>query len=515
MLRRMLALLACTSGSVNPDPPGDDTGTTEVIDGSDSGDPETLPGGTCDPGADAVYGEEGVELRFTVTCTGGGTATSFTMPDLPSGARFEGETLTWTPGLAQAGHHELVVQSDGEVPDEGVVDVWIADAWDAPGNVEVDPATYEEELGLPVIHLERPADTNDYTDVATTMWFRGDVYDIELKYRGAASAYYPKRSYTVSFPSDHEFDDEDQGFENRRKITITTLYDDNSYLRQWLCYQLWSAMDPKRHDVQSMFAVLYVNGAYEGLFVVTDHIDGEYWEDHGYDEEGNLYKAVDHQANFYSTYNGYPKSSWHAGYEKQEGDPDDWSDLDSLVQFVAESDDSTFSAGIADRVVVQEIADWWILVRWTESDDSGGKNAYLYDDATTGLFHHAPWDFNHSLGQTWQTERESADTNYDFYWSNNLFYRLNNDAVWGEVMADRMREQLATTYSAESVLARIDDALERIEPSAERDWEKWEESYRTYGGWYWRTDWTSHDEEVAYLRAWVEARAGWMETWYP
>jgi hypothetical protein len=264
-----------------------------------------------------------------------------------------------------------------------------------------------------------------------------------------------------------------------------------------------------------MFAVVYINDAYEGLYVVTDHIDGEYWEDHGYDEDGDLYKAVTHQANFASTYSGYPKSTWHDGYDKQEGDPDDWSDLDALVEFVALSDAATFSAGIDERVVIDEIADWWILVRWTEADDSGGKNAYLYDDATTGLFHHAPWDFNHSLGQTWQTERESADTNYDFYWSNYLFQRLLEDPTWSPVMMDRMRSQLAGTYSAENVLARIDDALERIEPSADRDWEKWASQYQSYGGWYWRSDWTTHDEEVVYLRDWVTQRAGYMEAWFP
>jgi hypothetical protein len=510
----MLLLLACTSGKVAPDPVTDSV-ETETLDGSDTGDPETLPGGTCDPGADPVYVDEGEEASFVVGCTGGGSADSFSMPDLPPGATFDGRLFTWTPGLSDAGHLELVVDSSGEYSDAGVVDVWVADAWSDPDNVEVDPATYEEELGLPVLHLEVPPDTNDTTDVATTLWYRGESYDIELKYRGAASAYYPKRSYTVSFPSDHEFDDGDWDFENRRKITVTSLFDDNSYLRQWLCYQLWSAADPKRHDVQSMFAVVYVNGAYVGLYVVTDHIDGEYWEDHGYDEDGSLYKAVDHRANFYSTYNGYAKSSWHDGYEKQEGDPEDFSDIDELVQFVAESPDDTFSDGIASRVVVDEIADWWILVRWTEADDSGGKNAYLYRDATTGLFHHAPWDFNHSLGQTWQTEREGADTNYDFYWSNNLFYRLIVDPVWGPVMADRMREQLDGVYAPDAVLARIDDVQDVIEPSAERDWEKWQDSYRSYGGWYWRTDWTTHDEEVAYLRAWVEARGGYMDTWFP
>ncbi len=515
MPRMLLWLLACDTGSIALDT-GDAPDTDPEVIG-DTDDTEVVDAGGCDPGAPAVFVQEGELASFTVRCTGEGAATSFGMDALPEGATFDvaTATFTWTPGLDEAGHYELAVRSVGGTPDAGIVDVWVADAWDAPGNEAVDPITYTEEFGLPVMHLEVPPGTNDDDDVATTMVYRGRPWALEIKYRGAASSYYPKRSYTLSFPRDDEFDDEAEGFENRRKIVLTTLFDDNSYLRQLLCYELWSAMDETRHDIQTFLTVLYVDGEYEGLYLVSDHIDGEYWEDHGYHEDGSLYKSVTHEANFYATYNGATKSSWHAGYEKQEGVADDWSDLDALVELVANSDDATFADRVEELVDIDEIADWWILVRFTEADDSGGKNAYLYVDPTTGLFHHAPWDFNHSFGQTWQTERQASSTDYDFFWSNNLFRRLLADPVYGPRIEARMREQLATTYAADAILERIDDHLDRAGPSAARDWAKWEAQYRSYGGWSWRTDWTDHEGEVAYLRTWVEERAEYYAEWYP
>lgn len=506
----LFALLGCAADLVSTNPPSPDTASG----GGDSA-PEVIGEGACDPGASPVFVDEGEAVQVVVRCLGDGTATSFDVTELPPGATFSGDTLSWTPGLADAGHYALTVTSVGDEPDVGQLEIWVADAWYAPENTPVNPVNYPEEHGLPVMHLEVPAETNDNDDVATTMVYRGRPWALEIKYRGAASSYYPKRSFTLSFGRDEEFEDEDEGFDKRRKATLTTLFDDNSYLRQLLCYELWSAMDDERHDIQAFLTVVYVNGAYEGLYLLTDHIDGEYWEDHGYDEFGSLYKSVTHQGNFYADYNGAPKATWHDGYEKQEGDEADWSDIDALVQFVAQSDDASFDAGIADRVVIEEIADWWILVRFTEADDSGGKNAYLYVDPDTGVVHHAPWDFNHSFGQTWQTERQAASTDYDFFWSNNLFRRLLASPEWGPVLQARMREQLATTYDARAVDARIDGWLERAEPSAERDWVKWANAYQTYGGWYWRTDWTSHDEEVAYLRAWVAERAAWFADWYP
>jgi spore coat protein H len=319
----------------------------------------------------------------------------------------------------------------------------------------------------------------------------------------------------VSFPADDEFEDDVEGFSKKRKIVLTTLFDDNSYLRQKLCFELWNALDDDRHQVQTMFAVLYVNGEYEGLYMLGDHIDGEYFEDWGYHEDWNLYKAVSHEANFYADYNGTPKSSWHAGYEKQEGPADDWSDLDAFVEWAATTDEATFRDEIGRRFALDELIDWWILVRFTEADDSGGKNAYLYIDPQESLIHHVPWDFNHSFGQTWQTYREAASTDYDFFWSNNLFYRSLTDAELGPLWEARMRDALAGPLAVAEVEARIDGHLERIAPSIVRDWEKWGAEYRSYGGWSGRTDFTDPDGESAYLRAWIEERHAHMTQWYP
>lgn len=502
-----LTLLACVAGTTSF--PIDPLGIP------DDPDPEVIPeGGSCDPGAADAWVTEGDTIAVVMGCRGTGTATAFDVPAPPDGATWDAarRTLTWTPGLADAGRVDVGVTADG---DAGTARIWVTDAWADPDNVEVDPDTYTEELGLPVFHLARPAGTNADGDVETTVVYKGHTYGIRLKYRGAASLGYPKNSYTVTFPTDDHFEDDEEDFDDRRKIVFTSLFDDNAYVRQGLCYDLWTAMDDSRHDIQTMFAVVYINGAYEGLYVVTDHIDGEYWKDQGYDEDANLYKAVSHDANFYDSYNGSPKSSWHAGYTKEEGPDGDYADLDAFVQWAATASDADFAAGLGERFAMDELIDWWILVRFTEADDSGGKNAYLYVDPAGGLIHHAPWDFNHSLGQTWQTEREASSTDYDFFWSNNLFKRALGDPALAPVWEARMRAALDGPLANDAVQARIDDRVARLKPSMDRDWDKWREQYRSYGGWYWRTDWTEPDEELAYLREWVAERSEYMDRWYP
>jgi spore coat protein H len=530
----VLALTACESGQVSltkesgaptteteAPPPTDtevvDTDDTELI---DTAPPEedtavdvvgTPP--SCEPGGEA-FGVEGEELTLRPVCTDVDSGETIeVVGGLPAGATWDpgAGVIRWTPGLADGGRWEVEVEATGKLGVEsGIATLWVADAWDAPGNVAVDPYAYTYEHDLPVVHLTRPPSTNSSSYVDSTLIYRGHEFSIELKYRGAASLGYPKNSYTIKFPPEDEFEDDDEDFDKRRRIVLTTLFDDNSYVRQRLCYDIWNRLDADHHPVQTYHAVVFINGVYEGLYLLGDHIDGEYWEDQGYWEDGNLYKAVNHDANFYD------KGNLAAGYEKKAGEPEgDFSDLTELVAFVARTDETTFRAELPGRVAVPEFMDWWALVRFTEAGDSAGKNSYLYNDPNDPMWHYAPWDFNHSIGQSWQTLRVSATSGDEFKGTNNLFKRMLEDDVLGPELLVRWRDHLENAVSAEELDGVIDDYIDRIDPSARRDWDKWESQYRTYGGWSWRNDWTTYDEEVDYVRSWVADRWAWLDGQYP
>src|SRR5512133_276982 len=114
------------SGSIGGDSP---------VAGGQGGKSSSTPPSQCNPGADATWIEE-----------------------LPDGARFDAETATvsWTPTLSQAGLYTLAVAvPQGET---GKLKIGVADAFDDPSNVPVvDPSAYQEEYGLPVLHLTVPS----------------------------------------------------------------------------------------------------------------------------------------------------------------------------------------------------------------------------------------------------------------------------------------------------------------------------------------------------------------------
>lgn len=461
----------------------------------------------------AVFGNEGESLSWRVGCAEAPDAV-LSPVTLPDGATWADGTLSWTPGLDQGGQYDVAFgATQAGLSAEASGTVWVADAWADPANVKVDPMVYTHEFGVPVMHLEVPPDANYDTDVASSVVWLGHRYTIGLQYRGASSSYYPKHSFVLAFDKDDKFDA--PGWKSRRNLNITSTFDDTSYVRQKLCYDLWSDLSDTHPRFQTAMVALYLNGVYEGLQLITDHIDGEWWEDNGGREDANLYKAVDHSANLDLRYGGRRKSSLHAGYEKKAGDAADWSDLDELVSFVATSDDTTFTTTLDSWVSRDDFMNWWVFVRFVDGADSAGKNSYLYHDPLdpSGVWRYTPWDFNDSLGQDWQSIDVAADDAEDFTGNNRFFERALADATLGAEMNARMSAALDGPWAKDALLARFDAEIAAIDPEARRDYARWRPQLQSY--WGWTGDLRDFDGEVAYVRTYLGARWDYMRSVTP
>lgn len=533
----ILALLLAGCGPDGaPDSGGADTDVADDAAADSASDTSGwgAPGAACALASDLAdpYLLEGESVAFTVSCTGElATADAdIVAVGLPAGATYDATTraFAWTTGPADGGRIDVVFSvtpRDGsaEVPTAETITFWVADDPSDAANVAVDPATYTEEWGLPVFHIDVAAAIGEeYTDASIV--YGGHTYAATIKVRGASSSYYPKPSYMM------EFDDEELPVDawgvHRDHLILLSTFDDNSYVRQKLVYDLWAAMAEywgvARLTPRSFFAVVYLGGRYAGLYVGLDRIDDEFLGQMGFDRDANLYKAVDHNANFALTnVYGSAKSTLHDGYTKAEGLPeDDFDDLDDLVSFTGSVDAETLVAEAPDWFDVREFMDWFLLVHYTTSEDSAGKNAYLYNVPGDWGFRYVPWDFNHSLGQGWYTYRIPADYSNDFSGDNRIFWAIQSvpsaDAEqWARYAAMRADGPLNPAW----LRAQVDAYYALIEPSAQRDWRTWAESYRSYGGWAASRDqsgdWTDYDAEKAYLYQWLEDRAAYMDAMHP
>ncbi len=464
---------------------------------------------------------EGDTVIAPIVCSGeavGRAPDGLVLTGLPDGATFDpvAATVTWTPGLDQAAVYDVGLAIDGE-DTLGTLRLAVADAFDTEGNVPpLDPLRYPEELGLPTIFVTPRPTTEAYEPV--TIVYGGHAFAAEAKLRGASSLSYPKQSYTLKFPSGDHFDDPARGLGDRKRVVLTSTFDDNSYVRQRLTYDVWNAMSDDHVAVRTASAAVYLDGEFHGLYTLGDHVDDDLFALHGLAGTGNVYKAYNHDANFMlNGYEGDPKATLHDGYTKKDGQPPEgqpgaFDDLDALVDFVARANDATFAAEVATRVHLPDFRDWYVLATFVLGSDSGGKNCYLYHDPAGGPWRYAPWDWNHSFGQAWETSRTASDDWDDFRRMNRLFVRILDDATLGPTVAARYRELLEGPIGAPALLARYDAMIAETAAVARRDWRKWGEEYRTFDRWRGRDDLTDYDGEVAYVRGWIAERDAFLRT---
>jgi hypothetical protein len=398
------------------------------------------------------------------------------------------------------------------------VTFWVADSPTADNARAPRPLDYTEEWGLPVVHIEMDAaPTEEEQDATITV--RSEQVTGFTKIRGASSVSYPKRSYTLDFVSD-ELAVTEWGDRSREHMVLITSFDDNSYIRQKLGYDLWMAMaehtGDQRLTPRTFFTVVYINGEYQGLYTACDRIDDEFLRHMGTEGEGSLYKSISHDANFYRTDAGGRTKTWlGVGYEKKEGDPDNWNDLYALVDLTGQSDDATLWNN-HPGIEMEEFADWMLWAQLTLAQDSAGKNAYLFADPVAERWRLTPWDLNESWGQNWYTLRIPATTRNDYYWNNRVFYMLQEYPEARAFVEDRYALYSdGGPFQTDVIHGMIDDYVTTLGPSIDRDWDRWEDQYRTFGRWQGSRDasgdWTTPAEELAYMRSWVAERLAMYE----
>ncbi len=113
--------------------------------------------------------------------------------------------------------------------------------------------------------------------------------------------------------------------------------------------------------------------------------------------DGLLYKA---EAGGDYSYRGDEATAYTDVFD-QEGGESDLTPLIDFLQWVNESSDDEFAAGLADRLDVDAFATYLAfqdLVQNTDDIDGPGNNSYLYYDPATGRMTVVNWDLNLAFG---------------------------------------------------------------------------------------------------------------------
>lgn len=257
-----------------------------------------------------------------------------------------------------------------------------------------------------------------------------------------------------------------QKFFGLKKFTLQNSYNDPTYMRETIAYQLLDEMGIATPD--NSYVNVYVNNELFGLYLMVEAIDGEFIEDHFNNENGDLYKPDGEGSTL-----EYAGSSITDYSEINLQNNEETTDSGAFLNLVEEMD-----SGSTDVINVDALLRYMaVSVSLSNLDSYHGTlahNYYLYDN--DGVFDLLPWDFNESFG-TFSMDCGQADMR-ELYIDEptsgalserpfvaNVFSDASNLATYHEYL----RELINGSLESASFTSRVNEIADLIRDDVEND----------------------------------------------
>jgi hypothetical protein len=362
---------------------------------------------------------------------------------------------------------------------------------------------------------------------------------ITIEIRGSTSQAYPKKSYG--------FETQTENGENlntsllrlppENDWVLYAPYTDKPLVRNVLAYRL--AQELGHYAPRTHFCEVFVNDDYVGVYVLMEKIKRDSarvditplgpLDTSGDAVTGGYIIKIDKMT-------GAGEESWPSAYDDrvifQAHDPKDVELVAEQKAYiethVASFEDALAGpqfvdpvAGYAAYVDVSSFVDFMILEELGRAVDGYRSSTFLYKDRDSlgGRLTMGPlWDYDVAFGNAdycdgwltsgWQYQFHDVcpewETHVPFWWQ-----RLLEDPEFARQLRCRWEELREGTLATGSIWALIDEWVALLDEAQERNFERW-----PILGVY--VDWNpfvgqTYEEEVAYLRTWIDERAVWLD----
>lgn len=363
-------------------------------------------------------------------------------------------------------------------------------------NVEVDVSRLSKENYIP----------GHITIVDAEMRTEGRLmasFDCKLRYRGASSLKYEKKSFAIKLlDSDGEnLDANVFGIRKENDWILDAMAIDRIRMRNRVCFDIWNEISKtpyktdfdNRNGTLGQFVEVYLNGEYHGLYCMTDKIDrkllglkkAKEQSDGSVYVRGVLYKGeawTDATGmSGYDTSESFDEESWN-GWELQYPDDypcyDAWKPLMNLID-LCNTRNAFFKLHYRQHFYYDNLVDYALFIMGLNIIDNNVKNTHFScpDINVNETFLITPWDLDCSLGGLYEGSHYEEYTKITELTSNYLYYQLyvyNVDNFRGS-MKERWQELLSGIMSPDNFNARLDAYAKRFKESGawQREYDKW------------------------------------------
>ncbi len=372
--------------------------------------------------------------------------------------------------------------------------------------------------------------------------------NMTIRIRGNSTARYAKKSYSVEL-----WDDQRKDSKGRRVLdmpeeadwVLRACYGDKTCLRDAVAYTVGRSLG--RWNPRFRFVEVVLNGEYLGLYLLVEKIkldsqrvplpppaadttgdlSGGYIVKRDGPGDGTASVWTSRLGNTYTLHVPNERKITPAQKAYLVGHFDRW---EAAMQAANVRDPIN---GYRKWIDVGSFADFIIMTELAKGVDSYRRSAYLYKepDAAGGRLYAGPlWDFDLAFGNAFASQfpSEPVDTTfarpdvlmYEFFRRaappHNMalwWYQLLNDPAFTADLKCRMIELRRGPLSLAVLNAQIDAWVKLIGAAEKREHARWP----VLGKWIWGEGMVggTYDEEVEFLRRYLDERLRWLDTNLP
>ena len=226
----------------------------------------------------------------------------------------------------------------------------------------------------------------------TSVTYKGVTLDevaIRTKGNSSLQSVYQSNSERFSFNIDVNEYVSGQKLLGMKKFVLNNMYNDPSYMREYIAYELMDEMGVAAPD--HSYVNVYVNGELKGLYLLVEFVNEQFLAKHFSNTNGDLYKPDGTGSDLQYIDDNF---SSYSGVELKTNE--DSSDNGAFMDFVYDMEYSDGLSVIDQDSVLRYLSVSVSLSNLDSYHGSLAHNYYIYDQ--DNVFTMLPWDLNESFG---------------------------------------------------------------------------------------------------------------------
>lgn len=305
---------------------------------------------------------------------------------------------------------------------------------------------------------------------------------IKIRGGGAGVSSYPKKGYRLKLSQDISL----LGMKKEDDWNLYALYLDFPRMRIKFASDLWGSLkptDPTAFSVDSKFVSVYLNGEFQGLYLLSQRYNRKFFGLE--DAQNNVNSSLIFQAKGKCCFAYQNRGRWCQDWPNEY---EDYYIIDQVLYEITDliintSNDLFFDSeqGIFSKFSKINLIDFLIFNFFIDHRDFWNKNYYIVRNSYPSQFFLIPCDYDGCLGQYgWNSYDAEYDTETFIRNNNRLFARLIDNADFMQECINRWFELREVLWTEEYFLDKIFDIYNEIKDFIELDQLMWFDSVRYY-----------------------------------